>query len=529
MKKFRKFILWLGFVGMLVLWLVVFILPSVFEKTEYKTNGEWIKVRKGTVVSTKILNEDYSYPLNAGDSVRLLGYKFATLTSGCLVETSSGVRGEIQMWMLDVPMLASWGNYCGDTVRLNYPSGLEKEDGRMILTKKGKITGVLSNGEKTDNLVSGDFYPDVPDVFRLKLGNIAGFTTLMSKSKFEKRMKNLDLNSAERMIGPIIFQARKGNGEVVSMFRTHVFDPKDGKFYRPYVTFSADSIAVSSQFQLTGANSDWILRYIPGASWFFDMPITAFFARSDVYNPLVNPKGYITEFETILYWVVWVLKKILFVVWLFCFGFIPIRLIDFIIVNCPKVFSFASNKAMSICYLVLPIVLYYFWLMVTLAWGLYWLLAIVEVIVVGFIIIGSYVYFGSKFWNVIPHTRCPNCKHIHTIELVSREFKRSDIDVEDTTDTSVIGEDKKRWKEYTEVHQGGRVWNENERIHTETTIHERHDKYKDTFRRDRYDARYKCTVCGYKERQIETDSTRIGREYKGSKKTSRKEFDTEYK
>ncbi len=529
MKKIRKFILWLGFVGMLVLWLVVFILPSVFEKTEFKTNGEWIKVKKGTVVYSKIDNVDYFYPLNVGDSIRLLGYKAPALDSGCLVETSSGIRGEIQMWMLDVPMLASWGEYCGDTLRVNTPTGLEKVDGRMILTRKGNITGVLSNGEKTDNLISGSFYPDVPDVFRLELSNIAGFTTLMSKAKFEKRMKNLDLSSAERLIGPVIFQARKDNGEIVTMFRTHVFDSKDGKFYRPSVTFSADSIAVSSQFQLTGAYSDWILRYLPGASWFFDLPVTAFFARSDVYNPLVNPKGYITEFENVLYWVVWVLKKVCFVIWLFCFGFIPIRLIDFIVVNYPKVFCFVSNTVMSVCYIVLPIVLYYFWLMVTLAWGLYWLLAIVEVIVVVFIIIGSYIYYGMKFWNYIPHTRCPNCKHIDSIELVSREFKGSVIDVEHTTDTSVVGEDKKSWKEYTEVHQNGRVWKENERIHTETTIHERHDKYKDSIKRDKYDARYICKVCGYRERQIETDSNIIGREYKGSKNTTRKEFDTEYK
>lgn len=102
------------------------------------------------------------------------------------------------------------------------------------------------------------------------------------------------------------------------------------------------------------------------------------------------------------------------------------------------------------------------------------------------------------------------------------------IDVRNTTDTSTIGEDKKSWKEYTEVHQGGRVWNENEKIHTETTIHERHDKYKDIIRRDRYAAKYRCSVCGYTEGQIETDSTSIGRKHKGSKKTSRKEFDTEY-
>lgn len=530
MKKFnlKKFKLWLGFAGLLILWLVVFILPPAFEKTKYKTDGEWIKVRKGTVVYSRIGTENFATKLNAGDSVRLLGYKYGSLSSGCLVETSNGERGEIQMWQLDVPMLASWGKYCGDTVRINAPSGLEKVDGRMMLTRKSVITGILPNGEKTENLVSDAFYPDVPDVFRLKLGNVGDFTRLMSKGKFDKRMKELDLSKAEKEIGPIVFQARKSNGEVVSMFRTYVFDSSNGRFYRPEVTFSGDSVAVSYEFREMQERWPWLLSILPAASWIYDLPVTSYFARTDLYDPLVNPKGYISEAGTVLYWVVWSLRKLLFAVWLVGFGFLPLRLVDFIVVNCPRVFSFVSNTVMNACYIVVPIVLYYFWLLVTLAWGLYWLVALVVMIVVGFIIIGSYIYFGGKFWDGIPHTRCPNCKHIDTIELVSREFKGSVIDVRDTTDTIVTGKDEKKTKEYTEVHQGGRVWNEDEKIHTETTIHERHDKYTDTYRRDKYDARYRCTVCGYQERQIESDSTRIGRKFKGSKKSTRKEFDTEY-
>ena len=56
MKKFnlKKFKLWIGFAGLLILWLVVFIIHTAFEKTKYKTDGEWIKVRKGTVVYSRI-------------------------------------------------------------------------------------------------------------------------------------------------------------------------------------------------------------------------------------------------------------------------------------------------------------------------------------------------------------------------------------------------------------------------------------------------------------------------------------------
>lgn len=534
MGKFRqrlsKFGLWAGFVFMIVLWLGVFILPSAFEKTEFKTDGEWIKVRKGTVVCSRMGQEDFSTPLNAGDSVRLLGYRYADLSSGCLVETSAGERGEIQMWMLDIPMLASGGRYSGDTVRLSAPSKLTSVEGRKILTREGSITGVLPNGEKTENLVRDNFYPDVPDVFHLKLNDMSGFTTLMSKGKFEKRMKDLRLRDAERKIGPVYFQGVRGNGEIVAAFRTHVFDPSDGKFYRPIVTFSADSIAVSGRYQLTGANSDYILRYIPGASFFFNLPATAFFARSDIYNPLVNPTGYVSEFQNVLYWVMWSLRMICFVIWIFCFGFIPLRVIDFIVEHCPKVFGFVSNTAMNVIYWCWLLTSYYFWLMVTLAWGMYWLVVIVEMIVYFFIIACCIIYFTNKFWNFIPHTRCPECKHIGTIELVRRDFKGSEIGVRDATDTTTIGKDQKRWKEYDEVHYAsGRVEIKNEEIHTETTIHERHDKFKEKVRHDKYAACYRCTVCGHTEGTMETDTTLLSRLYKGSKKTSRTETDVEYK
>lgn len=529
-QKLRKIGLWAGFVFMIVLWLAVYILPGVTEKTEFNTDGEWIKVRKGTIVYSKIGDEDFATTLNSDDSVRLLGYKAAVLNSGCLVETSSGVRGEIQMWMLDIPMLASGGKYSGDTVRLNAPAKLETLDGRKSLTSKGSITGVLRNGEKTDNLIADNFYPAVPDVFKLKLNNMAGFTTLMSKGKFEKRMKDLTLRDAERKIGPVFFQGVRGNGEIVAAFRTHVFDPSDGKFYRPLVTFSADSMAVSSRFQLTGANSDYILRYLPEASLFFNLPAIAFFARSDIYNPLVNPKGYISEFQNVLYWVLWSLSKVCFVIWIFCFGFIPLRVLDFIVTYYPKVFGFVSNTAMNATYWILLLVSYYFWLMVTLAWGMYWLVVIVEMIVYFFIIACCIVYYTNKFWDYVPHTRCPECKHIDTIELVRRDFKGSEIGVRNTTDTNKIGEDKKTWKEWTEVHHSsGRVEIRDEVIHTETTIHERHDKYKEKVRRDKYAAYYRCTVCGHTEGEIETQTTLLSRLYKGSKKTSRKDTDVEYK
>lgn len=521
----------IGAILLFILWVSLYIVSSAVEKTKYNTDGEWLKVRKNAVIYSKVGQEDIATSLNPGDSVRLLGYQGSWCYSNCLVETSSGVRGDLQMCMLDIPLLASGGKYSGDTIKLNDPKKFETINGRKCLSDNAKITGVVTNGEKANDLMNEDFYPDVPDVFKLKLGDMNGFTKLMSKGKFEKIMENLHLDNAERLIGPVNYQARKGNNEVISTFRTYVYDPSDGKFYRPTVTFSADSLAVSSQFKETRTEfdwflkSDWLIRILPAASWVYNLPVTSFFVRSDIYDPLVNPIGYISEAGTVMYWVKWVFKILGFFVWLFGFGIIPIYLLNFILVNYPGVFKMVSNNAMHVIFVVALIGLNYFWILATLAWGMLWLLVLVDI----FIVICAYVVYGFTFWNFIPHTRCPNCKHIDTMEMVSKDFVGSTIVHGNSTETTTIGEDKKSWVEYTRVTQGNTSWRENEKLITETTTHHRHDHYRDTFKRDKYDVLFCCSVCGYKERTIDTDSKLIDRKHKGSHKTSSKDLSYKYK
>lgn len=498
--------------GLPIIWALIYIVPPLFESTHYKTDGEWVKVRSGAVIYSEAGEQDIATPLKAGDSVRVLGYWRAKFDASCLVETASGVRGELQMWMLDVPLLVSGLKYSGDTVMLNSPKKFTTYKDRQIVARDQKITGTLPNGETTDDLWGSDFYPDIPDVFKLKLDANNGFTKLMSKRKYERLAEELDFKNAESRIGPMSTLCRNGKNEIISSYRTFVFDPENGKFFKPLITFSPDSVAVSIDLIEARDRSDWLLSILPGAEWVYDLPITTFFARSDIYDGLINPKGLISTVATVWFWIRWVFSALGSLLWLFCFGYIVLWLLNFIIANYPSVFRKVSNKGMMVVYFIVFACFYYYWILTTLAWGMLWFLIIVDIIVAA----GIYSLYTIPLSNEVPHTRCPKCREFGSIYLITKKFVNSSTYQRHGTQTETTGIKVRRWVNYTQVTQGTRSWRENVRHFEETTVHQRHKHYEDTIKRDLYDEKYRCLNCGYEEERLNTHHTWLGRRDTGT-------------
>lgn len=260
MDKIKEIILgyWLP-----ALILMVIAAGSLFESTSFKTDGPWLKVRKGAKVYSRLGNDTIVTGLTPADSVRFIGYVKAYVGSDCLVETSGGVRGWMPMWMLDTPMLIASKEFKGDTVTLDNPAKVLTDKYGPYIPVDDGIKGTLPDGQRTGNLMTADIHPAIRDYEDYLIQTRHRFTGLMSEKKFDRIVSGLDFSRAADKIGPMTDIARDGKGALVASFRTYVFDKEDGKFYTPVVTFGADSVASSSALFEATDRSDWLLRYLP--------------------------------------------------------------------------------------------------------------------------------------------------------------------------------------------------------------------------------------------------------------------------
>lgn len=502
----------------------VYIFGSALDNTEFSTEGGMVKVRPGAKVYPDFGENPRStttYP--AGDSVQFLGYYNDKFSSSCLVKTEKGFIGDIPLWELEIPLLASRGKYKGDTIRLIPPKQFEEYKGYPIIPRKTEVNGILPNGEKTENLWSGNFFPDVPHFIDLKIseGINKSFTKLMSKEKFDGLLSSLKYGSAESVLGPVLASAQKGNNEIRASYHALIFNPESGKFFRPVITFNSDSAASSVELVMERERADWLLKNLPGAAKIYDWPLTTFFARSDLYLDLNRAPGLMSGLEQVWFWIRYVVKFLGVIIWFFCFSYPAIWILNYIIVNFPGVFRPFSNSVMKAIYIAVIALLTYYWILVTLAWGMYWFFIPVQILIAGSI----YYQFNGVLSEFIPHARCPQCKHVHSMILTKSELLDSYLDTEYINKTQKTGTDVKEWETYTEVrYNSGRTERENVKRHKETTTHFKHDNFKDLVKKYLYHYHFACSNCGYKESVKRLERTLLDREHLDSSTSSETEY-----
>ena len=141
----------------LAVFISVVIAGSVFESTRLRTDGPVMKVASRTKIVTNLETDSLFTSVNAGDSVRMLGYRKDGVWLNYLVETPDGVRGWIRPWNVKVPVLTYHDSiYAGDSIMLLPPKTYYYR-GQEYVDKE--IFGRLPDGAKTTNLFKLDYLP----------------------------------------------------------------------------------------------------------------------------------------------------------------------------------------------------------------------------------------------------------------------------------------------------------------------------------------------------------------------------------
>ncbi|MDE6556698.1 MAG: hypothetical protein K2K55_07020 [Duncaniella sp.] len=501
--------------------LIVIFAMGLVEKTDYTSDGQWMKVKDGARLITYFGNDTIEQPLAKGDSVRFIGYDNPKFRSEYLVETSDGRRGFIYNWWVDVPMIIKSKKHYGDSMTINTPPRMRHTKYGYEYPLKDEVTGILTSTGVKVKIKPLEFVPAVKDVEKYEIGKFKeGFTRIMSKSKFDKISQGLSLTEASSKIGPVTETAVLKDGTIRTLYHDYVFNSADGKFYRPEITFGADSVAVSTGLVLARDRNPWLLKILPFADCIFDLPVTSYLSRTSIYN--YNGFLYTSNSTPmkIARWTLGILFFAGFLIWLFAISIIPYGMIDYILYH-PRLLFPVSDLGVRIISAMLGAIFAYYWIVVLLGWGAYWWAIL--------LVIGCSCFlwevFSSPLENTVPHCRCQNCRAMYTMILVNKDFLNSEHATENKSRSRTVAQNRTRTKHYTEVRRNGyKIREEDVRYTTQVDSTIETDHYKENVRYDNYMLHYQCEVCGYRERKRMKDRNVLDRQYKGT--TSHQESHT---
>ncbi len=502
----------LGLLSIPLIFLVVVIGMDLLTSHNYRNDGPWIGVRKGAKMFSYFGNDTIVTPLAAGDSVKVLGYLDWSNNGRLLVETPSGYRGALYYWWADIDVITGNPNLRGDTIRMSPPK-------KVLQSKYGMHYGELRpkgilvrTGQEVD-VDRYSYYPAIKDFAKYEIQDRHNYSKIMSQGKFQRIADNLSFADAEKRVGPMKYIARNASNDIEVRFRTFVFNPSDGKFYYPILTFGPDSVAVATRYDLATDRGSWALKYLPLAPAIYDLPLTTFLTRTGVYDEAYLGSDFEkTGFKKFLGWVGTFISMIFGLVWVFAVGAVPMCLIYWILYY-PRVLYVLSDTGVLVVMAILGAVVTYYWMIALMAWGAYWWAAA--------LMIGA-TYYIWDFFNImledsVPHTRCQNCRAMDTMYLDEEEFLHSTHDTEIRTKSTQIGQTSTTTKEWTDIYRGNQKVGEKDHrrtVDTDTTY--RDDDYEEQVRYDNYKLHYKCSVCGHKERGTRRSRHVLSSKFKGS-------------
>lgn len=502
--------------GACLVWFVVIIAAIVFNA--YVDNGrinpdsDMIVMNHKTAVTSYPGKDTIVTPVKAGDSLRLLGYYPARYTRPhkLWVETADGTRGFIDLIEFGIPLTVKKGKHQGDTVTV---TGIDLKGNKYEFTYPDGTVDQL-NYEKfmpvmTDRLSDRTLNPDTRAWF-------------MSKGKFERLYLGRTFGECDSLRRPAIHVARTAGG-IVAEFEVRVFDPADGKFYRPVVTFNDSLVASSYELFYKSDRSDWLLKRLPLVTKIVD----ADWLSSLIQGPLYND----VESETPTSWWMWTLFGIFlvlyaggFFVWVFCTGAAPTLLMGFL-VRFRHAYYPLGDKSLRMLLGVVTIGSVYVWSVLMLLWGMFWPF-LAAIFMASFYL---FVLTASPLDHV-PHVRCLGCRRLHTMRQVAERIVREhDEWVDESKEGELLGKKVRKWDTWTDrittrTDGYGNKHVSTDRInmkhHTETTRTVRMHDYKVLLHITDYEQEHRCRFCNQKELTHSTSWREIDRKYLGSHVTT---------
>ena len=472
--------------------------------------------RNVPLVSMIAGDEETIGKIKKGDTVDYLGVVAGTRHHpyGLLVQTKEGERGLLAAAEMGFPMMMENG------------SDSQPVQVKSLFRDKGKNKGakgtlyyniVNARGEKK-KVHLDEVRPVLPDSLSKKRLDKEG-DYYMTKAKFERLYIGHKLAENDARYRPAWLIDKTKKGFLAYYPNIEVID-SDGKFRNPMVVYGADSVAVTYAFEDSHAkgNNRWIVKWMPLLGTIVDVDFFAAMIESSMRYDWIHgdDENYsakaeiewgdipILSYVGLFFWIV------LGLIWIFV-GFTLVTLLMEAALYWRFTYYHLPDNIVAILFAVVAVVVTYIWTALMAVWGCLWLF----LPVIPFAGYCAYLY-SVRMLSTAPHTRCPDCKRMETIEFHSRTFQR-EYD-EWRPESKAISSHTERWKTWTDVttkwSDGSTTHRrEDERNHSRTTT--QYADYSVLYHVRLYHRNYYCPECGYKEYKPEEELTELQRHYRG--------------
>lgn len=337
--------------GMLLFMIAVVICGSLFERTSLKTDGALLTVKPGAKLVSVFGKDSIVTPLSTGEQVRVLGFTDSGIRMRYLVETSNGLRGHLGPWQVSQPVIPEYHELKGDSVW-------------------------LENRKMADDLANTDYMPSFEGWKEMKLRQNA-YLHYISANKFRKKAEGITMTKAEKEFGPITHLARNNKQELTALFSTAVFNPESGRFSQPVIHFGSDSVATTVSMKEASDRNDWLLSLLPFASHIYDLPLTSWIARTDLYDTFAFNKATTSSIEKAWIWTKRLTLCLFGLFWLFGTISIPAFFILWLL-EFRRILFPLSDDSVQVVVAVLTGIASYYWMVLLMGWGApFWMVALV--------------------------------------------------------------------------------------------------------------------------------------------------------
>lgn len=511
----------------LLLSVLVFALAATYfvhsPSTPYR--GE----RRALLQNAELLTDSLkvSRTLQRGDSVDVLGWVDSYDYDRMLfwVETSRGERGFLDAMAISDSAVVQYtginfskkyhytARHHGDTVILKKMI----QDGHLrkfeIHNPKGTDTTLVSSAMKS--------------LLSMKMGlerkiNFNGNDLRsMSEEKFRELYLGRSLAECDSVYLPAIFRAQ-GRDSLRAIYPVRVF--REGKFYRPIVSFSADSVAVAytiPERAQSNVNS-WILRYLPFYKYVCDLPFIwptrtdGLYAHDGSWYDRMTYSLYVTSLNGISWssvgpMLLFVLSLVFLLLRMF-FTPLILPLILFGLLRFPLVFQGFSNKVMYGMLTSMAAVLCIVWWFCTLSTNYAIPCAICQSL--------AYIIYVGIITGLLtdhkPESRCSGCKTLYSCKFDRKEkygeptFATEEVThVIDTVVTNV-----EHYTTYDEVtvtttdgygHKSTSTHKENVKNHSVEHGYNIVGRYKENVKYQYFRSYWICQECGHDEVELDRE------------------------
>lgn len=481
---------------------------SAFEHDDY-IDGPMATVVRDTRLCS---GDTLSMPLRTGEKVRILAYEQDKETMMYTVTTESGMRGEIGVWDVDLPLLLNETEH-KDTIRDVRGSFATDVARRPTIDS---FSGIGSDGERI-NLLHSKIRPAIANAEDYRINLTTRACRFVSRERFEQTIFGRNHHYIDSVYPPAVYMLPDGDG-FRARLRVGIFDSASGFFSYPEIEYGRDTLARAiSYVPFSRPATAAIARHTPMLSEVTDLGLTSFLSRDGVYSgiPVMPTFGALYRIGVALAGILWL--------------FLPLALPAMIIgmLECTPPARVLPNSVVSMITVVVALPAFAYWLLMLIVWDAPWWCLLVMLIAIFwavFISLEITVGIGE------PHSRCPDCHHMWSFDEYDRTHERSSdsekviIDPAKRKVGSVTLGFEKRWIETTDEY--GHVEKTEPNYYRQFRDFYEQDIYRDTYRTHHYRTYLRCSFCGRLEEGTAQHTEQIGHDFAGICKSS--ETDLEY-